>query len=76
MLIYNLFFKGSFRCEKKKCDFGEILNEHGQCAKISCGGGFEIGPFGNCMVSIENKHIYITKNKGDLIKGVKPRDTA
>ena len=43
-------FQGSFRCEKKKCNIGEILDEEGLCMKLSCGTGFEAGPLGNCIV--------------------------
>jgi fibulin 1/2 len=41
--------QGSFRCEKKKCNIGEILDEEGLCMKLSCGTGFEAGPLGNCI---------------------------
>merc|ERR1740128_1378463 len=41
--------KGSFRCEKKRCNIGEILDENGLCTRLNCGVGFEPGPSGNCM---------------------------
>lgn len=42
--------QGSFRCEKKRCNVGEILDEEGFCVQIKCGAGFEVGPLGNCIV--------------------------
>ena len=48
-------FQGSVRCEKKKCNIGEILDEEGLCMKLSCGTGFEPGPLGNCIVKY---HVY------------------
>jgi len=41
--------KGSFRCEKKRCNIGEILGRNGLCTPLNCGVGFEPGPLGNCM---------------------------
>ena len=47
--------KGSFRCEKKRCNAGEILDEEGYCIRLECGTGFEPGPSGSCIVSVKTK---------------------
>ena len=49
VLILLLFVQGSFRCEKKRCNIGEKLDETGLCVRLSCGLGFEPGPSGNCL---------------------------
>ena len=49
-------FQGSFRCEKKRCNLGEILDEEGYCIRLECGAGFEPDPSGSCIVrAIEMK---------------------
>ncbi|TRY72497.1 hypothetical protein TCAL_10380 [Tigriopus californicus] len=41
--------QGSFRCEKRRCNVGEILNEDGLCNILRCQTGFEPGPSGKCI---------------------------
>ncbi|CAB4064149.1 FBLN1_2 [Lepeophtheirus salmonis] len=41
--------QGSFRCEKRRCDIGEILNDEGTCAPIQCQIGFVPGSSGSCV---------------------------
>ncbi len=37
------------RCEKRKCNLGEILNDDGLCSVVRCQNGFEPGPSGSCV---------------------------
>merc|ERR1712192_217425 len=41
--------QGSFRCERKQCNVGEMLDENGLCTRLASGAGFEPGPNGHCM---------------------------
>ena len=41
--------QGSFRCARRRCNVGEILNENGLCSLLRCQTGFEPGPSGNCI---------------------------
>ena len=42
--------QGSFRCDRKKCNRGEQLNEEtGHCQPIICQAGFQAGPRGQCV---------------------------
>lgn len=42
--------RGSFRCERRTCPEGQLLNEDtGQCAQVICQEGFTIGPAGTCV---------------------------
>ena len=43
------YFRGSFRCEKKKCNVGEVLSKDGACVPLTCRPGFEPGPFSVCQ---------------------------
>ena len=37
------------RCEKRRCNIGEILTEEGLCSVLRCQSGFEPGPSGTCV---------------------------
>ena len=49
---HHMNMQGSFRCEKKRCNAGEILDDEGYCIRLECGTGFEPGPSGSCIVSV------------------------
>ena len=59
--------QGSFRCEKKRCNAGEILDDEGYCIRLECGTGFEPGPSGSCIVSEfvkpETRHLEDCKSR-------------
>lgn len=40
--------EGSYRCERKRCESGQVLNENGECLNIECAPGFEPDPRGRC----------------------------
>jgi fibulin 1/2 len=41
--------QGSFRCDRRECDLGEVLNEaNGHCEAVVCQSGFVPGPQGDC----------------------------
>jgi len=51
--------QGSFRCERKRCNVGEILDQAtGYCTRLACGAGFEPGPNGHCVDVDECKDPY------------------
>ena len=45
--------QGSFRCEKKRCNLGEVIDEEGYCVKLECGTGFKPSQSGVCIVRMK-----------------------
>ena len=41
--------QGSFRCEKKRCSTGQVLDDNGQCKDVQCQPGYELDDSGNCV---------------------------
>ena len=65
--------QGSFRCEKKRCNVGEILDEDGFCVQIKCSPGFEVGPLGNCLVRNNENNLNCRHFNWRILTSVCPR---
>ena len=46
---YEMIAPPITRCEKRRCNIGEILTEEGLCSVLRCQNGFEPGPSGTCV---------------------------